>query len=291
MGLTYVPDTQFFPFYVAEEEGFFEDAGIEVQVRHHGSQEGLFTALTTNKEDVVYAGADELVVARADGVEAYSFATLYQDYPLTLIVPEDSDIESPADLEGKKLGIPGEFGSNYYAMLAMVDEYEILDMEVVSIGYTQIAALARGDVDAVIGFINNDAVAMAHQGMAVRTIDLAPDLPLVSVGLITTEEATHSYGDDYPALIGALDRAVEFAIDNPDEAMDDIYAHVPTLTEEDRDSAMATMEATIELYRAGEFGSQDPARWEAMTEFLLQAGVIDTVPDGQLFVDTPAPTE
>ena len=287
VGLTYVPDTQFFPFYVAAEEGYFEDAGIEVEIRHHGAQEALFTALTTAKEDVVYAGADELVVARADSLEAYSFATLYQDYPLTLIVHASSDIDSPADLAGRTLGIPGEFGSNYYAMLAMMEEYDLQDVEVRSIGYTQVAALTRGDVDAVIGFVNNDAIAMESQGLDVRTIDLAPEVPLVSVGLITTEASAARYGEDFPALIDALDRAVTFAIENPEEALDDVYKHVPTLTDADRDSAMATMVATIELYRAGEFGAQDPQRWAAMVDFLVASGVIESAPPGDLFVDAP----
>ena len=45
VGLTYIPNIQFSPFYVAESEGLFKDAGISLTLRHHGTQEGLFTAL------------------------------------------------------------------------------------------------------------------------------------------------------------------------------------------------------------------------------------------------------
>lgn len=284
VGLTYVPDVQFFPFYVAQEQGFFDDAGLDITIRHHGSQEGLFTALTTNREDVVYAGADELMVARDEGVEAVSFATMYQEYPLALIVPAESDIETVADMNGNKLGIPGEFGSNYYATLALQEEYDLEDMNVMSIGFTQMAALTRGDVDGVIGFSNNDAVAMENQGFPVRTISL-DDLPLVSVGLISTPASIEDNEDEYAAMVDALDRAVEFAQDNPQEALDNVAVHVPTLTDDNRDDALSVMEATIPLYTGGAgFGRQDPQKWEAMSSFMVDAGLI-TDPHGAPYVD------
>ena len=45
VGLTYIPNIQFSPFYVAESEGLFKDAGINLTLRHHGTQEGLFTEI------------------------------------------------------------------------------------------------------------------------------------------------------------------------------------------------------------------------------------------------------
>lgn len=274
VGLTYVPDVQFFPFYVAEDNGYFDDHGLDITIRHHGGNEGLFTALATGREDVVYAGADELLVAHNEGVDAVSFATMYQTYPLVLIVPEDSPVQSPADMAGKTVGIPGEFGSNYYGLLAMKAAYGLEDMSVQSIGYTQMAALSRGDVDAVIGFVNNDAVAMESQGFDVRTIELAPDLPLVSVGLIASAE-TIDKTDELKAMIAALDEAVSFAESDPEATLDIVAKHVPTMS--DRDAALATLEATIPLYRGGDFGSQDEQRWEMMSEFLAEAGITEKV--------------
>ena len=45
IGLTYIPNVQFAPVYVADSQGLYNDAGITPTVRHHGSDEGLFTAL------------------------------------------------------------------------------------------------------------------------------------------------------------------------------------------------------------------------------------------------------
>jgi len=278
VGLSYVPDVQFFPFYVAADQGYFDDAGVDVTIRHHGAQEPLFTALATGEEDVLYAGGDEVMFARAEGIDAINFATLYQTYAVTLIVPEDSDIESPADLEGRSVGLPGEYGSNWFGLLAMMDAYDLDDVDVRSIGFTQMAALSRGDVDAVIGFVNNDAVAMESQGFDVRTIDLAPDLPLIGPGLATMTDSLDGSADDYAAILDGLEKAIDYAEDHPDETLDIVAKHVPGMSDpEVREAARLTFEATLPLYQGGgTVGIQDTDRWADMSSFMLRAGLIST---------------
>ena len=276
VGLSYVPDVQFFPFYVALDQGFFEDAGVDVELRHHGAQEPLFTALTTGEEDIVFAGGDEVMFARAEGVDAKNFATLYQTYPVTLIVPEDSDIESPADLEGKSVGIPGEYGENYFGLLAMIDAYGLEDVTVDSIGFTQMAALSRGDVDAVIGFVNNDAVAMSAQGFAVRTIDLAPDLPLIGPGLCAMVDSFDENSDAYRAVLEGVEMALDYAEANPEETLDIVTGYVPGMSDPQvREAAALTFEATLPLYRGdGTVGAQDVQRWADMSDFMSRIGIL-----------------
>lgn len=276
VGLSYVPDVQFFPFYVAVDQGFFDDAGVDVTIRHHGAQEPLFTALATGEEDVLYAGGDEVMYARGEGIDVVNFATLYQAYPVTLIVTEDSDIQTPADLEGKSVGLPGEYGANWFGLLAMMDAYELEDVDIQSIGFTQMAALARGDVDAVIGFINNDAVAMESQGFDVRTIDLAPDLPLIGPGLATMTDSLDENTDEYVAILNGLDMAIEFAEENPEQVLDIVSGYVPGMTDpEVRESARLTFEATLPLYQGdGTVGIQDTDRWTDMSAFMFRSDLI-----------------
>ncbi|WP_054953676.1 ABC transporter substrate-binding protein [Flaviflexus massiliensis] len=276
VGLTYIPDVQFFPFYVAVDRGYFEDAGVTVGLRHHGTQEALFTALATGQEDVVFTSGDEVMSGRDEGVDLVSIATLYSDYPATLIVPADSPITSPEDLEGKTVGIPGEFGATYFGLLAMIDHYDLDNVDVQSIGYTQMAALSRGDVDAVVGFINNDAVAMQSQGFDVRTIDLAPEVPLVGPGLAVMTDNLDGNEEQYAGLLEGLDRAVTFAEENPEEALDIVSNYVTNMKDpEVWEAARATFEATLPLYSGhGTVGFQDRDRWEAMNEFMVQAGLI-----------------
>ena len=63
IGLTYIPNIQFSPVYVADAQGTYADNGISATIRHHGSHEGFFTALLAGEEDVVIASGDEAAVA------------------------------------------------------------------------------------------------------------------------------------------------------------------------------------------------------------------------------------
>ena len=100
IGLTYIPNIQFSPVYVADAQGTYADNGIVPTIRHHGSHEGFFTALLAGEEDVVIASGDEAAVAASQGLDIVSIGQYYASYPGAVIVPEDSDIHSLADQVG-----------------------------------------------------------------------------------------------------------------------------------------------------------------------------------------------
>ncbi|MGO1545566.1 MAG: ABC transporter substrate-binding protein [Gulosibacter sp.] len=282
IGLTYTPNIQFAPFYVAEELGYFEDAGVNVELRHHGESEELFGALKTGDEQLVYAGGDEIVQAVSGGVPVTSVATLYNTYPAVLIVPEDSPIQSAEDLAGHSVGTPGPYGQTYFALLAMLDGAGLSesDVDVQHIGFTQQAALSSGKVDAVMGFSNNDAVQFAAQGMDIRVIEAvdpaAPTLVGPALGAETAVVAER--GEDVTAVLGAVAQAIEYIAENPAETVDIAANYIPTLTtDEQKDAALATLEATIPLMETdGELPllTNNPEAWDAMLAFMPEAGII-----------------
>ena len=93
LGLTYIPNVQFAPTYIAEEDAVYANAGANVTLRHHGADEGLFTALTAGEEDVVLASGDEVLQARDQGMDVVAIGSYYHTYPVVVAVPEESDIE------------------------------------------------------------------------------------------------------------------------------------------------------------------------------------------------------
>lgn len=271
LGLTYIPDVQFAPVYVAEEKGYFEDAGVDVTVRHHGAQEALFGALVDGKEDIVFAGGDEMMQARDAGVDVVNWATLYQTYPVSIIVPSDAEITDVAQLAGKKIGVPGEYGQTYFGLLALLEDAGLTDkVSVVSIGYTQASALRTGEVDAIAGFINNDAVALEAAGIDVDVLSTGADLPLVGVGFGSLAKNIEPNTDAYAKLLSAVEQGVTYARENPEDTLDIVAEYVPSLKEAaQRDVASEVLDKTLDLYEGGDvFGEQDVQRWSDMSEFL-----------------------
>ena len=282
IGLTYIPNVQFAPVYVADSQGLYNDAGVTPTVRHHGSDEGLFTALLAGQEDVVIASGDEAAVAASQGLDLVSIGQYYATYPGSVIVPASSSITSLADLAGKNIGIPGQYGSSYYATLAAIKAggLQASDVTISSIGYTQQAALVAGQVDAVVGFTNNDAVQMKLAGIDIREIPLdGPSTPLVAASIITTREWAQAHPDVARAVVSATTEAMNTIAADPQIAIDATAKWDTTLTDETSlAAANAVLAATVPLWLGDDAhadGVQDLVTWSSMVSFLNSIGVLE----------------
>lgn len=276
VGLTYVPDIQFAPFYVAEANGYYDEAGLDVTLRHHGANEGLFTAIEQGEEDVVVASGDEVLTQRAAGGELVQIATLYDRSPVALLVPEDSAVEAPADLAGLTIGVPGEFGATYLGLLTLLDGAGLTpaDVTIQSIGYTQTTALLTGEVDAVMGYVNGDAVRLAAADLPVRALEPGS---LVSVG-VALPDTSGLTPEQQAAFVTATLRGVEATIADPDAAVEIAGEFIPGMTIQARTDALAVLEATVPLLSTT--GATDSAEWDAMAQAMLAAGMLTEVPEG-----------
>ena len=274
-GLTFIPNVQFAPAYVAVDEGIFYRNNLSIVLRHHGQSESLFGALQAGSEHVVFASGSEVMAARDEGLDVVGFSTMYQRYPVCLIVPEDSPIKTPADLKGRSVGIPGPFGENYLALLAMLQKANlpIDQVDVQHIGYTQLAAMQAKRVDSVIGFTNNDAVQMRRAGLTIREIHLPDDVPLVGAGLIAKSDLVADYTDAAIRFTKSMAEAIELCRKDPEIAIKATKNHVPGMTDPaDEAAARAVLAATLPLY-GDKVGIVDFPRWEKMSSFLAESGI------------------
>lgn len=284
IGLTYIPNVQFSPFYVATAGGSYAQAGVDVQLRHHGANEGLFTALVAGTEQFVVAGADEMVQARAQGMDLISIATLYRQYPVVIIVKADSPVRSVADLKGRSVGLPGKYGESWFGLLAALKGAGLTgaDVKVTEIGYTQQAALTTGKVDAVVGFSNNDAVQFERAGVAIRQLPLVASgpVPLIGISLITTKAYADAHPDITRAVVSGTITGMNAVAADQERALVVSKAQIPGLDEKAAmDSARATLAATVPVWREGSggiTGVQSPQQWQAMVTFMRAQGLIAT---------------
>lgn len=282
VGLTYTPNIQFAPFYVAVVKGYYSDAGLDVTLRHHGAAESEFAALRGGKEDVVEAGGDEMLQARSTSVPVVDVATLYQTYPVALLVPAGSPIRTAADLRGRTVGVPGPFGETYYGLRALLRDAGLstADTTVRYIGFTQQAALVAGHVDAVMGYVNNDAVEFARSGKPVTAIPIGTKqhpAPLVGVGLGALASTLGSRPTDIKRFVAATLRGQQYVIDHPGDAVAISQKYVPGLSGGDeRAAAMAILRATAPLLSKPGVrpGYSDPETWQAMATFMHSTGLV-----------------
>ncbi|MFZ1381987.1 MAG: ABC transporter substrate-binding protein [Scrofimicrobium sp.] len=289
IGLTYVPNVQFSPVYVAAADEIFRAAEVGPVIRHHGSDEGLFTALTSGEEDITVASGDEVLQARAAGLDLVAIGAYYDQYPVAIISKEGSGIDSLTDLKGKSIGLPGEFGSNWFGLLAALDRagLEPSDVTIVSVGYTQAASLATDAVDAVVGFVNSDAVQLEQMGVKTVVLPLADfDVPLVGATIVTTREWLESHPDLARSVVEAVTAGMDRVIQNPQHALEVTANWDPSLRQgEARATAARLLEATIPLWERSDGKAsavQDIETWNRMAPFL--SGILG-VPEVDMGLD------
>lgn len=279
IGLSYIPNVQFSPFYLAETDGKFSQSGVAPTLRHHGSAEGLFTAISTGQEQFVVAGGDELLQARAEGMDLVAVAAYYRSYPVEIILPADSPIQTLADLKGRKIGLPGKYGESWFGLQVALQNAGLSQSEVQiqEIGYTQQAALSTNKVDAIVGFANNDAVQFKLSGFAVRELPIAEgEVPLVPACLITTAKFAAEHPEQVAAVVAGMQAGIQQAVDDPTHALEVTRGYVPDLDVGTNEAAAAaTLAATVRLWAPD--GSVDTeleaSQWERMAQFMEQAGL------------------
>lgn len=285
IGLTYIPNVQFSPFYLAESDGSFTAAGVRPTLRHHGASEGLFTAIAAGEEQFVIAGGDEMLQARAQGLDLVAVAAYYRSYPVVVIVPEDSGITDLAGLKGRSIGIPGKYGENWFGLQVALRTAGLTeaDVEIKEIGYTQQAALTTRKVDAIVGFSNNEPVQFGLAGLATRSLPIADDVPLVGICLITTAEYAAANSDAVKAVAKGMLAGIEAAVTDPDRALQVSEQYVPGLAAS-RDAAKATLVATGKLWTTPDGkvdGRLDPDQWARMADFMAAQGLTESLQDAK----------
>ena len=277
IGLGYIPDVQFAPFYVAKSKGYYTNAGLNVTF-NHGIVPDLFGSMVAGRNTFVFAGGDELLAARDKNVKAIDVATIFQKYPVSLIVPADSPIKTLAGLKGHSIGVPGAYGSTYTGLLALLYKANLTlsDVKLQPIGFTQVAALASHKVDAVMGYSNNEALQLPKRGLPVRTFNVSDYQPLISNGIITTEDTYHNQPQMVRAFVQATLKGLKDVIADPSGAIDICKTYIPTLT--DTSQALDVLKATIPIWQSNsQPGYNDSAAWQSMEQFLVAQKIIKPV--------------
>jgi putative riboflavin transport system substrate-binding protein len=287
--LGFRPDVQFAPFYVAQQEGYYADAGLEVTIEHQQAPD-VQRLVASGEAEFGVADATDVMIARTNGIPIRYASTLYQSFPVAIIGAVDEAPTEPSELEGRMIGTPGRFGSSWHALLALLDAGGLTVDDVTIRAYpqfNQVDGLVAGDVDLITGFRNNEPLRLEAQGMDVGLLTVDEFAPLPGPGVIVGDDLLASDPDLVRAFVEATAAAQAAVIDDPDLGFAAAQEAVPTIAE-DPEVARAVLDATIELWRGDGFdhGQVDRALWETGYATMERLGFIDgSVPVDDMLVD------
>lgn len=273
----YIPNVQFAPWYVAEKKGYLAANGIKAKFVWGFETDGV-KLVGVNQADFAMLGGDQVIQARAQNIPLVYVASYYHAFPISVFSLKEKNITTPKDLVGKKVGLSGYFGATYTGWRAMLYEAGIKeeDIRTQDIGFTQVAAVTQGLVDAAAGYSNNEPVQMRLAGKEINVIKVSDYSKLVGIGLVTNEKMVAERPQIVQGVVQALLRAMQDSINNPNEALDATIENIPEAGGANLKTTQAVLEATIELWKNPRIGYSDPAAWESSYKFMKEAGLIKT---------------
>jgi NitT/TauT family transport system substrate-binding protein len=273
----YIPNIQFAPFYVAVEKGYYRDAGIDINFDYSFETEGVPLVGAGELPFAVVSG-EQVLLARAQGLPVVYVMAWYQGYPVAVVAKKEAGISSPADLRGKKIGLPGLFGASYVGLRALLKSAGLAESDVTldSIGFNQVEALTTDREDAIVGYVTNEPIQLKANGYDVTTIPVTDYVNLASNGLISNEKTLAENPELVRGFVQATLKGLRDTIADPDEAYEISKKYVDTLATADEGTQKEILATSIALWQADKPGYSDPASWQNMQDVLLDMGLYTT---------------
>jgi NitT/TauT family transport system substrate-binding protein len=279
--LSFQPDVQFTPFYVAVDQGFFAQQGLDVTLLHD-DESAIARLVASGEAPVGVVSGEQVLLGRAQELPLVYVFEWYQRYPVAIASKTDAGIVEPADLAGHSVGTPLLQGASYIGLEALLASADLTDRDIQLevTGYTQVETLATDRVEAVVIYAANEPVQLAAQDIAVNLINVSDYADLVSNGLIVNEATIAENPDLVRKVVTAFSEALQYTLDNPDEAFQAAQNHVEGLSDPDVEATQReVLSRSIDFWRADRLGQSDLASWQAMQGVLLGMGLLESEQD------------
>ena len=275
VGLGYLQNVQFAQFYLAQQAGYYRDAGLDVTFQNKIDPD-LITLIGQGTVDIGIADGTSVIPAVSQNFPVRYVATIYAQYPSVVFAKASSGIAKAADLKGRKIGTPGKYGSGWIMLQALLGSAGLTTADVDIVLYpdfTQRVALEKGLVDAATGFINNEPVQLELAGTKASVLQVDAIVPLPGNGLIAGTGALASKKAALTAFVAATLRAMKEIIADPQKGLDAAVAAVPDLATADAATQLAVLKATIGVWQnaytaANGLGAIDPDAWTKSVAFM-----------------------
>jgi len=287
LGMGYVPSVQFAPFYLADQRGYYRQAGLQVDFAYGGSPNQLELVGAGHVTCAIADGTDVLVAA-AQGVPVAYVMTQYQRLPAAIFALSSRGIRSVAGLRGKTVGLPFRFGSLYAGLLAALHTAGLRpdrDVTIKAIGFNQAATVQGGKVDAAVDYSNNGPVILARHGLKITTLQIGDVTNLVGPGVIAGRPLIARNPALVRAFVQATLRGMADAVRDPRTAFAVARQAkgLPPLRGSDAGDQYAVLQSTIPFWhdsatRAHGLGYADPAQWRGSARILHEIGQLPHAP-------------
>jgi putative hydroxymethylpyrimidine transport system substrate-binding protein len=274
------------PLVIAEQRGFFKDAGLEVELVAPADPNDPPKLVAAGQADLAVSYQPQLHLQAAQGLPLVRIGTLVATPLNSVVVLADGPVKSLADLKGRKVGFSvGGFEDAVLGRMLQGAGLGLSEVELVNVNFSLSPALLSGQVDAVIGaFRNFELNQLAIEGRPGRAFFPEEHGVPAYDELIFIAHKDRLGDARLPRFLAAVERATLFMLNHPDEAWDDFRRYRPELDDELNKRAWAD---TLPRF-AQSPAALDVGRYRRFAEFLKEQKLIpEVLPVGDYAVSLP----
>ncbi|MBZ5487666.1 ABC transporter substrate-binding protein [Halomonas aquamarina] len=216
------------PFLMAEQKGYFEQEGLDVEIDSGSGSAGAINRVASGAYEMGFGDLNALIEFLAenpDGPGIQGVYVVYDGTPTTVFALKESGIESPSDLVGKRIAAPA-FDTGYRAwdIFAAANDLttDAVEWQNVDPALRE-TLLVRGDVDAITGFYFTSLLNLEERGIGEDALTIMPfpeyGVPLYGNAIIVSESFAEENSEAVQGFLRAFNRALEETLQDPAAAV------------------------------------------------------------------------
>ena len=269
--------------YTAIERGYYEEEGLDVQIRFPSNANDALSMVAAGKAEIGMYYQQDLIQAVANQKAPIRSVGAIVQSPLNIILSlKDKNITSPKDMVGKTIGYGGTVLSESLVKCMMESVgADASDVKMVDVGFDLMSSMTTGNVDATIGcLVNHEVPQLEKEGFEVNYF--FPDdygVPKYYEGIfLASDDMIANNSDTLKGFLRACskgfedfksntDDVLQVLLDNQDEAN---FALDPDVEKKSCETLLPLMET-----EDAKFLSQTEQCWQENIDWMLENGLID----------------
>jgi putative hydroxymethylpyrimidine transport system substrate-binding protein len=261
--------------YVAQEKGYFKEAGLDVTFKMPADNpaDGL-KLVAAGKETFALYYPSDLLQARAEGVKAVSLAAIVRS-PLNVLMA-DASIKSPKDLAGKTVGFPSlPIDQEFVKTMVQKDGGDPAKVKFQDVGFDLMPAISGKKVDAIVGgYLNHEKLLLEKEGVKLNTMKLT-DWGVPNYYELILVGAEDVSPDLTKKFWSAAQKGFAWTQQHPAEALEILLAKQSKEFPLDKDVETKSLQILLPLMANGDnFGAQSADDWKKLGDWLKEKGII-----------------
>ena len=277
---------QFSGYYAAKELGYYQDAGLDVQIVPLQAGTDVVREVTSGKANFA-TGSSSLLLARQDGAPVVVLAVIYQHSSYALIARKFKEGQTIHDLDGKSI-LLRRLSDELIAYLKRehIDQKNVLAS---SPGMDTVEQLKMGKVSAISGYVSNEPFLLKAAGVPYEIYSpRSVGIDIYGDNLFTSDAEIKKNPERVEIFRRASLKGWEYILNNPEKAQELVRKYDPNISPQKLEFEVSKINPLIRNDLVP-IGFMSEGRWKHVVEIYREAGALNNNFDLDGFIYDPNP--